>query len=34
MNNFNGQVKIYLYSHDEAKEKIGTNRGGFVAING
>lgn len=26
--NSNFQVKIYLYNHDEAKEKIGTNTGG------
>lgn len=31
---FNGPVEIFLYNYDEAKEKIGTNGGGFAALNG
>jgi len=27
-------VEIFLYNYDEAKEKIGTNGGGFAAMNG
>lgn len=34
MTNFNGPVEIFLYNYDEAKEKIGTNGGGFAAMNG
>jgi len=32
--NFNGPVEIFLYNYDEAKEKIGTNGGGFASMNG
>lgn len=28
---FNGMVEIYLFNYDEAKEKIGTNGGGFCS---
>jgi hypothetical protein len=31
---FKGPVEIFLYNFDEAKEKIGTNGGGFAAMNG
>lgn len=32
--NFNSKVEIFLYNYDEAKEKIGTNGGGFASMNG
>lgn len=31
--NFDSKVKIYLFNQDEAKEKIGTNSGGFASLN-
>lgn len=31
--NFDSQVKIFLFNQDEAKEKIGTNGGGFASLN-
>lgn len=31
---FNSKVEIFLYNYDEAKEKIGTNGGGFASMNG
>jgi hypothetical protein len=30
---FDSKVRIYLYNKDEAKEKIGTNGGGFASLN-
>ena len=32
--NFDSKVEIYLYNYDEAKEKIGTNGGGFASLDG
>lgn len=32
--NFDSKVEIFLYNYDEAKEKIGTNGGGFASLNG
>ncbi|MBW7843871.1 MAG: hypothetical protein H3C40_14205 [Ignavibacterium sp.] len=31
--NFDSKVKIFLFNQDEAKEKIGTNGGGFASLN-
>ncbi len=31
--NFDSKVKIFLFNRDEAKEKIGTNGGGFANLN-
>ena len=31
---FDSKVEIFLYNFDEAKEKIGTNGGGFASMNG
>jgi hypothetical protein len=31
---FNSRVEIFLYNYDEAKQKIGTNGGGFTSMNG
>jgi hypothetical protein len=31
--NFNSNVKIFLFNRDEAKEKIGTDGGGFANLN-
>lgn len=31
--NFHSKVKIYLYNKDEAREKIGTDGGGFASLN-
>jgi len=33
LTNYNSKVQIFLYNLDEAKDKIGTNAGGFVSLN-